>query len=207
MSRNEFEIIFAFLHCCDNSEYATKGHPGYNPKKKLGFTYEKLVENFCNIWLPCKNIAIDEGTVPFKGRIHFKCYNRNKTDKYGIKTFKVCDSSIAYCCVLDIYVGETDDGTKASKFGKTYDLIMKLLSSYLNKVYVIHMDNFYSSPYLFYNLLLLKAHTVCPRKGLPQEIVSAKFKVRGESITMNYDSKIVAHRTLDRKHVTLLSTA
>ena len=38
----------------------TKGQPGYNPKKKRDFTYEKLVENFCNIWLPCKNIAIDE---------------------------------------------------------------------------------------------------------------------------------------------------
>ena len=60
--------------------------------------------------------------------------------------------------MLDIYVGKTDDGTKASKFGKIYDLIMKLLSSYLNKGYVIHMDNFYSSPYLSYNLLSLKTH-------------------------------------------------
>ena len=104
---------------------------------------------------------------------------------------------------------ETDDGTKASEFWKTHDLIMKLLSSHLNKGYVIHMDNFYSSPYLFYNLSL-KTHacgTVRPRKGLSQEIASAKFKVRGESITMNYDNKIVAHRTLDRKHVTLISTA
>ena len=65
MSRNEFENIFAFLHCCDSSEYATKGQPGYNPKKKLGFTYEKLVENFCNIWSPRKNITIDEGVISF----------------------------------------------------------------------------------------------------------------------------------------------
>ena len=111
--------------------------------------------------------------------------------------------------MLDIYLGETDDGTKASKFGKTHDLITKLLSSYLNKGYVIHMDNFYSSPYLFYNLLSLKTHacgTARPQ-NLLQTIASAKFKVRGESITMNYDNKIVAHCTLDRKHVTLLSTA
>ena len=89
-----------------------------------------------------------------------------------------------------------------------HDLIMELLSSYLNKGYVIHMDNFYSSTYLFYNLLSLKTHTcgtVHPRKGLLQEIASAKFKVQGESITMNYDDEIVAHCTLDRKHVTLLS--
>ena len=73
------------------------------------------------------------------------------------------------------------------------------------------MDNFYSSPYLFYNLLSLETHacgTVHPQKGLPQEIASAKFKVHSESITMNYDdNKIAAHHTLDRKHVTLLSTA
>ena len=150
ISRNEFENIFAFLHFCDNSEYATKGQPGYNPKKKLGFTHEKLVENFHNIWLPCKIIAIYKGTVPFKGSIHFKCYDINKQDKYGMKTFKVCDSSNAFCCVLDIYVGETDDGTKASKFGKTHDLIIKGC--------VIHVDNFYSSSYLFYNLLSLITH-------------------------------------------------
>ena len=72
------------------------------------------------------------------------------------------------------------------------------------------MDNFYSSPHLFYNLLSLKTHasgTVCPQKGLLQEIASAKFKVRSESITMNYDDKIVPHHILDRKQVTLLSTA
>ena len=96
--------------------------------------------------MPCK---IDKGSVPFKGSIHFKCYDINKQEKYGMKTFKVCDSSNAYCCVLDIYVGETDEGTKASKFGKAHDLIIKGC--------VIHMDNFYSS-YLFYNLLSLKTH-------------------------------------------------
>ena len=210
MSGNEFENIFDFLHCCDNSQYPTKGQPGQSPKKKLGFTYEKLAENFLNVWSPHKNIAIDEAAVPFKGRIHFKCYNPNKPDKNGIKTFKVSDSSNAYCCVLDIYVGETDDGTKASKFGKTHELITKLLSSYLNKGYVIHMDNFYSSSYLFYNLLSLKTHTcgtVCPRKGLLQEIALTKFKVCGESITINHDNKFVTHHTHYRKHVTLISTA
>ena len=60
--------------------------------------------------------------------IHLKCYNPNKSDKYGIKIFKLCDSSNAYCCVVDIYVGEIDDGTKSSKFRKTHYLNMKLLS-------------------------------------------------------------------------------
>ena len=57
---------------------------------------------------------------------------------------------------------------KLLNLGK-HDLIMKLLSSYLNKGYVIHVDNFYTSPYLFYNLLSLKTHacgTACPQNGL-----------------------------------------
>ena len=87
---------------------------------------------------------------------------------------------------------------------------MKLLSSYLNKGYVIHMDSFYSSPYLFYNFLSLKIHvcgTIYPWKGLPQEIASAKFKDCSESTTMNCDNKIVAPHTFDKKHVTFISTA
>lgn len=100
------------------------------------------------------------------------------------------------------YIGwDTDDGTKASKFGKIYDLIMNLLSSYLNNGYAIHMDNFYSSLYLFYNFLPLKTHacdTAPPRKGLLQETASAKLTVCSESITMNYHhNKIISHGTLD----------
>ena len=42
------------------------------------------------------------------------------------------------------------------------------------------MDNFYTSPYLFYNLKVLEGTGACgtaqPRKKLPTEIVKAKFK-------------------------------
>ena len=73
------------------------------------------------------------------------------------------------------------------------------------------MDNYYSSPYLFYNLLS-KNTAVCgtihiPRKGLPKDICTAKFKKWGEHCIMTYSDKLVAIKLLDRKHVTLFSTA
>ena len=72
------------------------------------------------------------------------------------------------------------------------------------------MDNFHTSPYLFYNLKVLEGMSACgtvrPRKGLPIEIVKAKFKQRGEYKSMTYNDVIVSMRILDRKHVTLLST-
>ena len=135
-----------------------------------------MKEKFSTLWTPRQHISIDEGAVPFKGNIHFRVYNPNKPDKYGIKTFKLCDSTNGYCCSFDIYVGETGNQT-VSKHGKTYDLVMSLLENYKKQGY---MDNFYTSPYLFYNLKVLEGTGACatarPRKGLPIEIVKTKFK-------------------------------
>ena len=73
------------------------------------------------------------------------------------------------------------------------------------------MDNYYPSPYLLYNLLT-KNIAACgtiriPRKGLPKDICTAKFKKRGEHCIMTYSDKLVAIKLLDCKQVTLLSTA
>ena len=34
--------------------------------------------------------------------MHFKDYKPNKLDKYGMKTFKLCDSSGGYCLKFDL---------------------------------------------------------------------------------------------------------
>ena len=210
MSRVQFYNIMAFLHCCNSAEYPSKGQPGYNPKKKFGKMLPILQEKFQTVWTPRKHVSIDEGTVPFKGHVHFKVYNPNKPDKYGIKTFKLCDSSNSYCYSFDIYVGQVDDGQVPSKFGKTYDLVMRLSQSLLKKGYIIYMDNFYTSPYLFYNLRMLENTAACgtarPRKGLPDSITKAKFKECGSSKEMTYKKIMVALKMLDRKYSTLLST-
>ena len=49
-----------------------------------------------------------------------------KPDKYGIKTYKVCDSTNTYCLVFDLYVGQTDVAPPVSKYGKTHDLVISL---------------------------------------------------------------------------------
>jgi hypothetical protein len=87
--------------------------------------FTTVTERFAACWIPRQYIAIDEGTIPFKGNVHFKVYNPNKPDKYGIKTYKLCDSSNSYCCQFDLYVGQND--IQPSKYGKTYDLVSRLL--------------------------------------------------------------------------------
>ena len=134
-----------------------------------------------------------------------------KPDKYGIKTYKVCDSTNSYCLVFDLYVAQTDVVPPASKYGKTHDLVISLVEMYTEKGYIVYMDNYYSSPFLFYNLFS-KNTADCgtiriPRKGVPKDICTAKFEKRGEHCIMACSNKLVAIKLLDRKHVTLLSTA
>ena len=76
---------------------------------------------------------------------------------------------------------------------------MSLLENYKKEGYILYMDNFYTSPYLFYNLKVLEGTGACgkaqPRKKLPTEIVKAKFK-RGEFKCMTYNDVIVSMRIM-----------
>ena len=211
MSRQEFFNVMSFLHCCYSSDYPGKGQPGYNPRNKIGKVFMTLKERFQAVWTPRCHILIDEGTIPFKGNIQFKVFNPMKPDKYGIETYTVCDSTNSYCLVFDMYVGQTDVAPPVSKYDKTHDLVISLLQRYTEKGYIVYMDNYYSSSYLFYNLLSKNTAAcgpICiPRKGLPEDICTAKFKKQGKYCIMTYSDKLVAIKLLYWKHVTLFTTA
>ena len=92
------------------------------------------------------------------------------------------------------------------KFGKTHNLVISLLERYTEKGYIVYMDNYNSSPYLFYNLLS-KNTAACstihiPRKGIPKDIYTAKLKKQGKNCIMTYSDKLVATKLLDCQHVT-----
>jgi len=40
-----------------------------------------------DLYVPGRNVAINESTVGFKGRIKFKCYNLKKPTKWGLRIF------------------------------------------------------------------------------------------------------------------------
>ena len=144
MSRRDFFNILTFLHCCDPAEYIPRGQPGYDPRLKLGNVLLLMLDQFKNVWVPRREISIDEGTIPFKGRVSFKVYNPNKPDKYGIKTYKVCDATNGYCNMFDVYVG---CGNKSpSKFGRTFDLVMNMIDPFKKQGYPIYIWTIFTVP-------------------------------------------------------------
>ena len=180
---------------------------GYDPHKKLGELFTSLTRSFAEKWVPYQNLSIDEGCIALKGSMSFKCYNGSKIDKYHIKSYKVVDSSNNYCLQFDLYVG--DFGEHAlSKYGKTHDLVMCLCEPYLGASYNIYMDNYYTSPILFYNLSSQQtgATVTCKqnRCGLPTAFKTAQVKKKGDQPT--YDNQMKLLKIYDRKAVALLST-
>ena len=166
MSRDRFLSILTFFHLADNDHYIPRGQSGYDPLFKLGTFYHTVTNNFSTYWLPGREIAVDEGLVPFNGRIHFKVYNPMKPKKYGMKSFELCDGSNAYCCKYKLYCG--DDGQPGSDKGKTYDTVMHLCRDYTGVGRVLFVDNYYSSPQLFHDLskgAILATGTCRYRKG------------------------------------------
>jgi hypothetical protein len=48
---------------------------------------------FQNLYMPDQNIAIDDSLTLWKGRLSFRQYIPLKSSKFGIKSYKLCESS------------------------------------------------------------------------------------------------------------------
>ena len=55
---------------------------------------------FGTIYHPDTQISLDESTMPFKGRVGFKCYNPKKPNRVHIKMFMVSEAKTGYICGL-----------------------------------------------------------------------------------------------------------
>ena len=206
MARDKFMNILTFFHLCDNDSYVPRGQAGYNSVGKLGTIYSVVTEKFSSVWKPGKNICIDEGMIPFRGKVHFKVYNPDKPDKYGVKSYQLCDSSNGYCCMFEIYAGV--DPNPPSAKGKTYDLVRRLMEPCLNVGRCLYVDNYYTSPTLFTDLYRLNSGacgTARYRKGIPQEFKSAQVKRKGDKFVMN-NGTLLAVKFKDRTVFQMLSS-
>ena len=57
-----------------------------------------VTAHFSKFYNPSEHLAVDEVIVKFKGRIVFKHYISKKRKHFGIKMFKLCDST-GYICI------------------------------------------------------------------------------------------------------------
>ena len=136
---------------------------GVDKLKKIRPLLDMVDRNFLK-YKPKRELALDEGGCPFKGRLKFRTYCPNKPNRYCIKTYQLCESQTGYCVSFDIYTGKGDDDYEqvSHDAGQTTNLVCALLrkANCSKKGHHLYMDNYYNSPQLCDELEERKTHCI-----------------------------------------------
>ena len=214
MSRDRFCNILWNLHIADDSNNPPYKQPGHDALAKIRPFHDMCLRNFKHVYKPTVHLSLDEGIVPVKGRLRFRCYNPRKPHKFHIKLFQIAEAECGYVVAFDVYTGSgscvqpgvcVDAGCTT-----TTKTVMSLANAagVLDKGYKIFFDNYYTSPELLEELLYrntLSCGTVrVNRRGLPKSVSTAKLKP-GQCAFRRKDA-MLALRWCDKRPVYMLST-
>jgi hypothetical protein len=96
MSLVRFEQIFRFLHLANGVLQIPAGQPGYDRLFKVRGLLDIVTPLFESEYNLHEQVTIDEAMIPFKGRLSFKQYMKDKPVKWGIKVFTLSDAINGY---------------------------------------------------------------------------------------------------------------
>ena len=169
---------------------------------------DKLCSSFDNCFIPFRNLCIDENLLLYKGRLSFKQYIPSKRNRFGIKTFVLCDCKTGFVLNVVVYAGSNSDITKINYkyLGKSAEVVLTLLKSYLGKGHTLFVDNWYTSPTLFsylYNNKTNACGTVKPRR---RNMPIMKEKLKNGEMCFRSSSNMIAVKWEDKREVYMLST-
>ena len=83
MPRNRFHLILRFWHFVDNNT------AGPERLKKIVPIFEHLNNTTNTIYIPDKDLSIDESMMLWRGCLVFRQYINNMIHKYGIKLYEL----------------------------------------------------------------------------------------------------------------------
>ena len=215
MSRNHFQNILWNLHISDPDETnPPKGEADHDPLFLVRPMVDMMQRNFRTKYRPGKELSLDESMFPFKGRVHFKCYNPKKPNRFHIKLFMVSELSTGYICGFEVYTGEASGQSQGNvqevqDASKTSCTVLGLLDSVqlLDMGHHVYFDNYYNSPDLIELLYKRKTHACGTvrknQKSLPIAVTQAKLK-QGETVFC-HKNNLLALKWMDKREVYILS--
>ena len=210
MQRDRFELITSFLHFNDNNLYIPRGEEGYDPLYKIRPLLDIVEPLYLNSYVPGCELAIDESMIKFKGRIHFKQYLPSKPTRWGIKVYALCESKTGFLLKFIVYTGK-NTFPRDPQLLLSEQVVSSLLHGFSDFNHIVYMDNFYSSPNLFRQLVTRNIGAVGTvkhsRKNMPPQLLPRNLHLaKGDDPVFMKDDPLVVVTWHDTKRVAALST-
>ena len=160
MTSKRYKIIAKYFHTYNNVAI----EDNRDRLIKVRTVMEYFANKFKTYYIPDKHLCLDEGSMPWRGRLCFKVNNPNKPDKSGVKLYMLAEAKTGYIFSFEIYSG----------IGKTtIETVMGLIEPLKYKGYHLYMDNYYNSVNLTEQLLqqgVYTCGTLRLERGAPKEL-------------------------------------
>lgn len=203
MPRKRFWMLSKYLHFCDVDATTTDDRLA-----KLRPIIDHVLKVFADSYSAQEDLAVDESLMKFRGRLAYVQFNPSKRARFGIKFYKLCESSSGYCLNFSIYTGKDTKSDATMSMLCSEAIVVDLLGDRLGDGHTVFLDNWYSSPRLFLAIKEGGSNAVgtvrTTRKNMPKELKAPKL-AKGDCKTL-FSRGIMAIQWQDRKPVTMLST-
>ena len=124
---------------------------------------------------------------------------KKKPTKWDMKTWVLADSSNGYVYNWKLYTGKDGDHTEK---GLAHSVVLDLVQDLQGKGYHLYVDNFYTSPALFTDLIR-QGFAVC---GVPETFKSYRL-TKGERFSqLSDDGTLMYLKWKDKREVSMLSS-
>ena len=122
MGRDRFQLVMRFFHSGDSPNFAG------DRLAKIRILTNHLIQIMKELYVPDKNLSLDESMMLWRGRLLFRQYIKNKRHKYGIKYYELCTSD-GLILRASIYSGQSfDDDQTLCMISSTKAIIYLLIT-------------------------------------------------------------------------------
>ena len=213
-TRERFVQILRYLHFSpEGLARGCRQNPDYDKLYKVRPLLNHVRVKCQDLYELPRDVSLDEGMVPFKGRLGFKQYHKDKPCKWGIKVWMLCDSASGYLFNFEVYMGKNADSQQTNAPSSlTLRVVIDLCKPIVQTGRHLYIDRFYTSRALLYHLRRMKIYTcgtVMINRGFPHEIVPATNKEleRGTHLwRLDHSSGILAVTWQDQKPISFMSS-
>ena len=147
MLGQKFHKMLQYLHVCllDEQRQQHESGSNYNPVYKVKEMMEYLEERYKKLFIPGRNLSLDETLIRAFGQIKFKVRIVTKSARYGIKLYVITDAETAFVLKVIVYTGTHTYLQGSSTEKKTVNVVKKLCEDYKGTHRSIYVDRLYTS--------------------------------------------------------------